>query len=136
MSIKFSITTFAFAAVSAVSGPIAQAAQDHHCKLSDGTYDGTKTEKQCADAKGTWDKDASFTGVLRTDAIGIETQPNVIEVGAQTYELDVHGDKTLLASLKELSGKRVTITGYPTIRKGAEVAEHHFIVVSTLVAAK
>ena len=28
--------------------------QNHHCKLPDGSFDGTKTNKQCTTAKGTW----------------------------------------------------------------------------------
>lgn len=33
-------------------------AQNHHCKLADGSMDMTKTHKQCDAAKGTWAKDA------------------------------------------------------------------------------
>jgi hypothetical protein len=33
-------------------------AQNHHCKLPDGTMDAKKTHKQCTAAKGTWLKDA------------------------------------------------------------------------------
>ncbi len=34
-------------------------AQNHHCKLADGTMDMKKTHTQCTTAKGTWAKDAA-----------------------------------------------------------------------------
>jgi hypothetical protein len=34
-------------------------AQNHHCKMPDGTMDMAKTHKQCTAAKGTWAKDAA-----------------------------------------------------------------------------
>jgi len=33
-------------------------AQNHHCKLADGSMDMKKTHKECSAAKGTWAKDA------------------------------------------------------------------------------
>ncbi|MFT4198630.1 MAG: hypothetical protein QM601_12115 [Pseudoxanthomonas sp.] len=33
--------------------------QTHHCKLTDGSTDASKTHKQCTAAKGTWTKDAA-----------------------------------------------------------------------------
>lgn len=33
--------------------------QTHHCKMSDGSTDTTKTHKQCTAAKGIWTKDAA-----------------------------------------------------------------------------
>jgi hypothetical protein len=34
-------------------------AQNHHCKMPDGTMDMTKKHKECTAAKGTWTKDVS-----------------------------------------------------------------------------
>jgi hypothetical protein len=34
-------------------------AQNHHCKLQDGSMDMKKTKKECKAAKGTWAKDAA-----------------------------------------------------------------------------
>jgi hypothetical protein len=42
--------------VSAQSKPNAQ---NHHCKLPDGSMDMSKTHKQCTEAKGQWTKDAT-----------------------------------------------------------------------------
>jgi hypothetical protein len=36
-------------------------AQNHHCKLADGSMDMKKTHKECDTAKGTWAKDAAAT---------------------------------------------------------------------------
>ncbi len=136
MSLKLTISMVAFAALSAVA--VSAYAGDHHCKLPDGNYDATKTQKQCSDAKGTWQKDATFAGTLKTGvaAIGGETTGIEIDDGKTAYELDLRGDKALLASADSLAGKRVTVTGYLTIKKGVEIAERHIIVVSTLAAAK
>ena len=32
-------------------------AQNHHCKMADGTMDMAKTKRECKAAKGTWAKD-------------------------------------------------------------------------------
>jgi hypothetical protein len=121
------------------AGPaIADTPQNHHCKLPDGSFDGTKTHRQCDAAKGEWAKDTEYTGVLKTGVSGIggETTGIVLETAdKQTYELDVHGDKALVQATTDLSGKDVTVTGYPTTKKGVEVKERHIIVVSTLVKA-
>ncbi len=34
-------------------------AQNHHCKLADGSMDMAKTKKQCLTAKGEWAKDGA-----------------------------------------------------------------------------
>ena len=54
------------------------------------------------------------------------------------YEVDLHGDKDLIAAGDKLNGKRVTITGYLETRSGVEATtkERHVLVVTTLVAAK
>jgi|GEM_PF-1083566 len=41
-------------------------AQNHHCRLADGTMDVKKTHAQCTNAKGTWAKDAA--AAAKTDA--------------------------------------------------------------------
>jgi hypothetical protein len=110
--------------------------QNHHCKLADGSVDGTKTNKECTTAKGTWAKDTEYTGALKTGvvAIGGETTGIVITVGDKTYDLDLHADKTLTQASTTLAGKQVTVTGYLTIKKGVEIKERQIIVVSTLKA--
>jgi len=112
--------------------------QNHHCKLPDGTFDGTKTNKQCTGAKGTWAKDADFSGTLKTgvNAIGSETTGITLAVAKDTYELDLHGDKALEKTAAGLDGKPVAVTGYLTTKKGVEVPERHIVVVTTLVAKK
>ncbi len=129
------ITTFAL-----LSGSVAFAGgtpQDHHCKQTDGTFDGTKTKKQCEAAKGTWAKDTELTGAFKTGitAIGGETTGIELATGGQTYELDLHGDAALLQTSTSLDGKQATVTGYATIKQGVEIKERHIFVVSTLKAA-
>jgi hypothetical protein len=124
-------------ALLAAAAAVADTPQNHHCKLPDGSFDGTKTHRQCDVAKGEWAKDTEFTGVLKTgvSAVGGETTGVVLEVGGKTYELDVHGDKALLKATTELAGKDVTVAGYATTKKGVEVKERNIIVVSTFVKA-
>lgn len=107
--------------------------QNHHCKLADGSFDGTKTNKQCTTAKGTWEKDADFTGTLKTGVVAIGGETTGIELDAN--ELDLHGDKDLMKAADGLNGKVVAVTGYLTTKKGVEIKERHIIVVSTLKAA-
>jgi hypothetical protein len=108
---------------------VADTPQNHHCKLPDGSFDGTKTHRQCDAAKGEWAKDTEYAGVLKTgvSAVGGETTSIVLE-GKQNYELDVHGDKALVQVTTDLANKDAT-------KKGAEAKERHIIVVSTLVKA-
>jgi hypothetical protein len=133
--LKLSITALALAALTAVASA---APQDHHCKLPDGSYDVTKTQKQCTDAKGTWDKDATFTGTFKTgiNAIGGETTGMEITTDKGTYEVDLGGDKDMTAAAGKLDGKKVTITGVLTTKKGVEIKERHIVVASTLAAGK
>lgn len=112
--------------------------QTHHCKLADGTFDATKTNKQCTAAKGTWAKDVAYTGALLTqvNAIGGETTGVVLTLADKTtYELDLHGDKALVTAGEVLAGKPVVVTGYLTTKKGVEIAVRHIVVVSSLTAA-
>jgi hypothetical protein len=106
--------------------------QNHHCKLTDGSFDGTKTNKQCTTAKGTWEKDADFNGTLTTGVVAIGGETTGITLDAN--ELDLHGDKDLTKAADGLNGKAVAVTGYLTTKKGVEIKERHIIVVSTLKA--
>ena len=54
---------FADKALATKKAPLAQ---NHHCKLADGTMDMKKTHAQCTTAKGTWAKDDA--GAPKTDA--------------------------------------------------------------------
>jgi hypothetical protein len=132
---------FAFGAIALAAGLAGPARaggtpQDHHCKLGDGTFDGTKTHKQCDAAHGTWAKDAAYTGVIKTGvvAIGGETTGTTLDVAGanQSYELDLHDDAALTKQAGNLSAKQVTVTGYLTTKKGVEIAERKIIVVSTI----
>ncbi len=132
---KTSIVTF----ILAISTTLAAAApQDHHCKLPDGTFDGSKTQKQCTDAKGTWAKDTAFTGTFKTGvaAIGGETTGMEITTDSGRFEVDLGGDKAMAAAAAKLDGKKVTIFGYPIVKQGVEIHERHIIVASSLAAAK
>jgi hypothetical protein len=136
---KLSIVSFALATLTTFAASAAPAAQDHHCKLPDGSFDGGKTEKQCADAKGSWVKDATFTGTLETGvaAIGGETTGIAIEISAtQSYELELRDDKGLSAAADQLKNKQVTVVGYLTTKRGVEIRERHIIVVTSLKAAE
>ena len=132
------MTKLAIALLLAATTVAAAAPQDHHCKLADGTFDGTKSQKQCTDAKGTWTQDASFTGTFKTGivAIGGETTGMEISTGSDTFEVDLQGDKTMTAAADKLNGKKVTVFGYPIIKKGVEIKERHIIMASALAAAK
>jgi hypothetical protein len=109
-------------------------AQDHHCQLPDGSFDGGKTHKQCTDAKGKWQKDAEYRGKLETGvvAVGGESTGMTITVGAATYEVDVHGDKTLGDTAQQLNGKEALVTGYLETRQGVETGKRQIIVATTL----
>jgi hypothetical protein len=60
ISAAFAFAGTAFAA-DAASAPAKKGgtAQNHHCKLADGSMDMGKTKKACLAAKGTWAKDAA-----------------------------------------------------------------------------
>jgi hypothetical protein len=114
----------------------APAPQDHHCKLADGTFDGTKTHKQCDAAGGAWAKDVDYSGVIKTGvvAIGGETTGTTLDVAGSNehYELDLHGDAALIKQAGNLSSKQVTVSGYLTTKKGVEIAERKIIVVTSI----
>lgn len=128
--IAFLLATTTFAAA---------APQDHHCKLPSGSYDAKKaSQKQCTDAKGTWTKDASFTGRFETGVARIDTgtQYEIVIDDKTSYEVDLHDDPDMVPAGDKLNGKRVTITGYVETRPGVEVKERPVLVATTLVAAK
>ena len=58
--------------------------QNHHCKMSDGTMDGTKTKRECKAAKGTWAKDAgdATSAPAAADGKGADMKP--VDAGKST----------------------------------------------------
>ncbi|MBI1902380.1 MAG: hypothetical protein HYS13_14865 [Planctomycetia bacterium] len=77
-------------------------------------------------------------GVLQTGifAIGGETTGVIIKAGKVTWELDLAGDKELIALAEKLDKKTVVVTGDYTQKQGVEVRVRHIVKVKTLKEAE
>ena len=81
------------------------------------------------------EKDQSFSGTLKTGVVAMGGETTGVTLDAN--ELDLHGDAALTKAATSLDGKPVTVTGYPTVKKGVEMGkDRHIIVVSTLAPTK
>jgi hypothetical protein len=90
------------------------------------------------------DKDAEpsikveIRGTLATGivAIGGETTGTTITVKNVTWELDLGGDKDLIAMADKLNKKMALVTGTYEKKKGLEVPERHIVKVTSIKAAE
>jgi hypothetical protein len=78
------------------------------------------------------------TGTLTTGimAIGGETTGTVIQAGNVIWELDFEQNAQLKARAKELSGKRVVVTGTYRRGRGVEIAQREIVTVTSLTSAE
>lgn len=73
------------------------------------------------------------TGIV---AIGGETTGTIIKVDKVVWELDLGGDKELLALAEKLNKQPVIVTGRYQQKPGVEVPVRHIVTVKTLKGAK
>jgi hypothetical protein len=76
-------------------------------------------------------------GKLKTGifAIGGETTGTTLTTTSGVVELDVSGDKELMAQVKKLAGKTVVATGTLTVKRGVERGIRLIVKVKSLKAA-
>lgn len=77
-------------------------------------------------------------GTLETGiaAIGGETTGTIIKVGKVTWELDLGGNKQLIALAEKLDKQPVIVTGRYQQKAGVEIPVRHIVTVKTLKGAK
>ena len=82
--------------------------------------------------------DVEIKGKLETGikAIGGETTGTIIRVDKIVWELDLGGNKELVAVAEKLDKQPVVVTGRYQQKPGVEIRVRHIVTVKTLKAAK
>ena len=82
--------------------------------------------------------DVEIKGKLETGikAIGGETTGTIIRVDKIVWELDLGGNKELMAVAEKLDTQPVVVTGRYQQKPGVEIRVRHIVTVKTLKAAK
>ena len=82
--------------------------------------------------------DVEIKGKLETGikAIGGETTGTIIRIDKIVWELDLGGDKELLALAEKFDKQPVIVTGRYQQKKGVEIRVRHIVTVKTLKGTK